>query len=42
MAQIPVKPEVAAACDNGTVEMCGDEEWLEKAFEIIEKKVPVK
>ena len=38
LAQIPIKPEVAAACDNGTVEMCGDEEWLEKAFAVIEKK----
>ncbi|MCQ2464418.1 MAG: Mrp/NBP35 family ATP-binding protein [Oscillospiraceae bacterium] len=42
LAQIPIKPEVAAACDNGTVEMCGDAEWLAKAFEAVEKKVPAK
>ena len=37
LAQIPVKPEVAAACDNGTIEMCGDGEWLAKAFEAVER-----
>lgn len=42
LAQIPIKPEVAAACDNGTIEMCSDAEWLEKAFEAIEKKVSVR
>jgi Mrp family chromosome partitioning ATPase len=42
LAQIPIKPEVAAACDKGTIEMCGDAEWLEKAFAAVENKAPVK
>ena len=41
LVQIPIRPEVAAACDNGTVEMT-DVDYLSKAFEVIEKKAPIK
>ncbi|MBE6852638.1 MAG: Mrp/NBP35 family ATP-binding protein [Ruminococcus sp.] len=42
LAAIPIKPEISAACDSGAIEKYDSFEWLEKAFDIIEKKVPVK
>jgi len=42
LAKIPIQPKLAAACDKGAIELCEDFDWLNKAFDAIEKKVPIK
>lgn len=42
LAQIPIQPKIASACDKGTIELCEDSKWLDQAFDVIEKKISVK
>lgn len=41
LAQVPIQPQIASACDKGTIELCKDAEWLEKSFDEIENSVHI-
>lgn len=41
LAKIPVKPQIAAACDAGVIELCEDAQWLNDAFAAVEQAAPI-
>ena len=41
LAQVPIQPEMASACDKGTIELCKDSQWLQDAFDEIEKSAHI-
>jgi len=41
LAQVPIQPKIAAACDKGTIELCADYKWMTDTFAAIEEMIPV-